>query len=363
MNKIGLIKLGINQIINQGLEYISYNFNRQLNLPIRFSLGITEKCEMRCRHCDIWKLKPSRKEISTEKKIKILKEIENWVGPFIVDFYGGEPYLKPEEMRRLSNFCWENNIFTGTNSDGYFIDRKMAKEIARSGLNTIIISLDGVKPNTHNYIRGVNSSYEKAISALSHLNEYRDKMSLGINTVLMGYNMEEIPPLIEFAKKQDVWISIQALQANLKPDVWQDFDPLWYKKSELWPKDISRMNNIIDNIISMKKEEYSIKNSIGELKSYKVYFTSPDNSLSIKCYAGVRNLIVSPYGDYKLCYYMEPVGDIKNGSVKKAWYSEKAKQQRLSIKNCTRHCRMLRCNRKQSLLKQFSTFIEYMLKS
>ena len=51
----------------------------------------------------------------------------------------------------------------------YLIDEDMAKRIADSGLNVLAISLESLNPKTHNYLRGKDDVFSRAMKAIEYL--------------------------------------------------------------------------------------------------------------------------------------------------------------------------------------------------
>lgn len=163
-----------------------------------------------------------------------------------------------------------------------------------------------------------------------------------IATVLMGFNQEEVVELTKWAKKIGcASVLFQILYQNFGAN----YDREWHKKSEFWPRDASRMDSVIDDLIKLKREGMPILNSVRQLKLMKIYFRDPDQMKNFnKCKVGVSNFLIDPYGDTRLCYHMEPIGDIRQSIPSDFWNSKKAKSERVRIKNCERSCSLMNCN-------------------
>src|SRR5215470_10199757 len=56
---------------------------------------LTELCNARCVHCDIWKNRGKEDSPSAEQWKSVLTELRDWLGPVQVVFTGGEALLKP----------------------------------------------------------------------------------------------------------------------------------------------------------------------------------------------------------------------------------------------------------------------------
>ena len=127
----------------------------------------TTRCNLRCRHCGSdCGVQNREKDMPLEDFLGVLDTIPLKGRPdnFTVVLTGGEPTLRPDLAecgRRISEkgFAW------GMVSNGYFYDAPTQKELLRSGLRTLTISLDGLQ-DTHDWMRGREGSFEKALNAI-----------------------------------------------------------------------------------------------------------------------------------------------------------------------------------------------------
>ena len=124
-------------------------------------------------------------------------------------------------------------------------DEGMAEKLIEAGLSYFDISMDGINAKTHDYIRGVNGVYEKAMSTIKYLQHYSKGMnsdlSIIVATVIMGTNMHELVDVVEWVQKEGL---AGVIFNPLGPAC--DSDSQWHKKSELWPrkKDLKELLNL-----------------------------------------------------------------------------------------------------------------------
>ena len=88
------------------------------------------------------------------------------------------------------------------NSNGYLIDREMAKELKDNGFSKVGISIDSHLPAVHDEFRGITGSHEKAVKAIAYLNDAGIETS--ISTVICRINNTYVQELIEFALRNRV---------------------------------------------------------------------------------------------------------------------------------------------------------------
>ena len=121
-------------------------------------LQITERCNLKCRHCYIHKDVLS--ELSFVDIRTVLKEFEAMQGLRVM-ITGGEPLLHsrfPEVNALLPEFAFRKILFT----NGLLIDEHSLKGLA---VDEIQVSIDGLE-DAHDALRG-KGSFRKAMEAVS----------------------------------------------------------------------------------------------------------------------------------------------------------------------------------------------------
>jgi MoaA/NifB/PqqE/SkfB family radical SAM enzyme len=188
---------------------------------------------------------------------------------------GGGEILLPGYMRQLIDYCRDKFPLTGIVSNGYLIDLKEAKRLIGKGFTNINISIDGFKKETVNLIRGQSFAYEKSRDAVKYLiqekKRQKSKTKIIVKTVIMGLNIFEIPNIVRWVNSIGAdGIYFQPIEPIYASN--QTFDEL--KKTDLWiqKKDKKKALNIINEIIRMKKQNYSILNDLSNLELIKEYF-------------------------------------------------------------------------------------------
>ena len=299
---------------------------------------------MKCKMCFVWKNKNERPNESPT-----LNEWYNFFGSLpeisdnsmVINFSGAEP-LFDERNLMLINFSTKRGFFTTMCTNAFLIDEKMAYKIADSGLNVIIISLDGVNKNTHDFLRGRTTCYDKAMQAINNLGRHCSNIEIGIQTIILERNLDEIIRLVEWVEidKRIKFINFQAIAQPFEAP----FDVGWYKKSKyrfLWPQDIKKVYTVIEELIKFKKGGYKISNPISQLEAFGRYFENPQAFIKeSNCNVGFY-INITQSGNVYICRLKDPIGNIKKGSPKEIWYSEAADRVREEIENCRLNCHLL----------------------
>lgn len=306
------------------------------------SLGF--ECPLKCKMCFMWRVPPEEKCVTLEEWKKFVNELHLFLDfPIEINILGGEPLLK-KYIYELITFIRKKGFRASMATSGFLINRDVAGRIASSGLNTLGISLDSLDEKIHDFLRGVGGVYKKAIDAIDLI--YDSKCKIDILTIIMNSNLDGIIKLADWVNS-DTRIASVNFMAIMKPHC-SDLDNFWYKHKDygfLWPSNTPKVNEIIDQLISCKKQGYKITNSVVQLENFKLYFKDPTQFVRReKCNFDEVVLNVSSNGNVHLCWEMEPIGNIRYDSIKEIWDNSKAAEVRSKIKSCQRNCEpMINC--------------------
>jgi len=323
----------LNQFKNRSLQGFSYRFNRGFAKPTRIIFCVTLRCNIHCKMCGIWK-SPKPEELSAHEWKQVIYNLRKWIGPCRIQLAGGETFVR-DDITDIVRFATENNVLTGVVTNGTMITKERAKDIVDSGLGYIHISVDGIKADTHDFIRGINGVHDKAIRGLDYLREAADGsgMSICLATIIMKQNMYELIDLVHLVEEK----GLDGIIFNpLGPTI--DSDPEWYKNNELWFDDLSEINRILDKLIELKKKGAKILNPPEQFQAMKKYFEKPYVTVPERCMVGITNLSITCDGYIHTCFKMPPLGNVRETDFENAWDSENAREIRKKIKSCDIHC-------------------------
>lgn len=326
----------------QGIKrcFAAYRHKRhlkQISRSLRTGKGIfprqviiepTNRCVSRCFFCQRWKVSPEdiKKELKTEEWKKIIRDCKK-VGVEIIDFSGGEPFLRKDIWELISE-AKKNKLQVYINTNGYFLP-DAAEKIAEHNVDMVVVSIDSVNSAKHNMIRQTDGLWEKAVDGVSKLK--KAGVNVAIGAVLIKDNLNEVNEFINFAKGLGVNFRFQPLHNDmhdLKPD---DKEALF---------SIRDLGNLKKAAELMKKEKHSWVEKIYYML-LPDFLVDPKKILKIKCYlAGRLIYFINPFGDVFPC---ESRRDLKLGNTteenfKKIIYSEKAKKVRKHLSSTEREC-------------------------
>ena len=292
-------------------------------------LKITLRCNLKCLQCPVWQVQTAD-ELSTSSWEKIFLEIKEYVGPYFLRFYGGEPFCR-RDLFELINFCSSHGIHSLITTNGTFIDKEVAHQLIREKVLLINISIDGARPETHDRLRGVRGTFDKAMRAIENL---QGKIPLQINTTIMEDNLDEIIELSLLARRHKVEISFQGL-ANFAMS-GADSYRLETGKNNLFPEREDKALFVIDELIQRKKDNKFIVNTVEQLNLLKRYYKCSIKEKRDNCGA-IRNnhLMIKEKGDVFICSLSKPIGNLTYRSLRDIWHSKEKVQVLDEMKMCT----------------------------
>ncbi len=306
---------------------VSYQFQkwskngRSSALPFSLSIEPTTACNLGCPECPSGLKQFTRPtgKLSHELHEKILDEVKSHVA-YINYYFQGEPFLHPDFLE-LIRAAKKRKIYTATSTNAHFIDQKKAEEIVASGLDRLIISLDGLTQKSYEQYR-VNGSLEKVLSATKLMVEAKEKRKsktphLIFQFLAVAPNEQDIPRL--FAKAKEMKI-----------------DEVRIKTAQLY-------NFENGNPLMPKNEKYS-RYKLGIDGKYHL-----KNKMKNECWRMWSGSVITWDGKAVPCCFdkdaVHRLGDLNSNSFKEIWQSNEyvsfrkavyTNRQEIDIcKNCT----------------------------
>lgn len=173
-------KLTPKRIVNASQIWTSYLKSKRKGqasisgLPISMAIEPTTACNLRCPECPSGLRSFSRPtgKLDPESFKKLISEVSDHL-MYLTFYFQGEPYLNPDflKMVRIAN---QHNIYTTTSTNAHFLDSETAKETVESGLNRLIISIDGATQQTYESYRK-EGSIDKVLEGTSNIIQWRNK--------------------------------------------------------------------------------------------------------------------------------------------------------------------------------------------
>lgn len=176
----------------------------QSYLPFAVSAEISSVCNLNCPECMLGKGEIIRERSFMDKHHfgKLLSETSRW--SFYLNLYfQGEPFMNPEIFDFISK-ARHKKFYTVVSTNGHFLDKSHSRKLINAGLNRLIVSLDGITPETYTIYRK-NGKHHKVIEGIKSLVQQRNVMRKTSPLIVLQYlihkgNEHELSHLKDFGK-------------------------------------------------------------------------------------------------------------------------------------------------------------------
>jgi radical SAM protein with 4Fe4S-binding SPASM domain len=261
----------------------------------------TNICNLKCPLCPSGNqtLQRTKGFLDFEVFQKIIDEISK-TAFMVVLWNQGESYLH-KDFDKMVHYASDKGLFTlvSTNAN---LDLD-AENIVNSGLDSMIISIDGTNQESYNKYR-INGKLEKVYQNVTNIVAAKKKLKkknpiLRWQFLVMKHNEEEIPLI----KKEAVRLGV---------------DNLELKTVQIYSKE--DIQNFLPK--NPKYRRYNIKSDSFELK----------HGIKNRCRRIWTNAVINCDGEVAICCFDKngehKIGNIKNLSLKELWKNEKIMQMR-----------------------------------
>lgn len=172
--------------------------------PWAASIEPTTSCNLRCTEC------PTGMQMLTRSKgnmnLDVYGKILDKLSPDLIHltlYFQGEPMLNPHFSEMVQQ-ARSRRIFVSTSTNGHFLNCENVDSIIKSGLNHIIISIDGLDQETYEKYR-VKGTLQKVTEGISRLVEARKTAKsafpfIELQFIVMRHNEHQVNQVKEFAK-------------------------------------------------------------------------------------------------------------------------------------------------------------------
>jgi len=326
----GVFSLIKNNFRNKLAELFYFRLGIDITHPVQIYGIINTRCNAKCKTCPYWRTNDFS-ELPASSWIKGLRSLKSFIGPFHINFSGGEPLLK-KDLFEILEYCKKANISAGITTNGILLNKTNIPMLISLKLFNINISIDSMDSKIHDELRGVPGLLSKVKENVNYLNEYKERVKSSIRIVLkplvFNQNIYELDKIVEYSNKMNL--------------TGVNFQPIlkWTKESEeLFKVENNALNDIINKLIVMKREGYNILNSETSIKQWALHFSKSMPKRNSPCVVALRNLTIDPNGDISLCgFRSSKIGNINSDDINEIWYSKETRRLRKSLVDCKRLC-------------------------
>ncbi|MFY7898553.1 MAG: radical SAM protein, partial [Chitinophagaceae bacterium] len=177
-----LSKLTPTRLWNACKVVSSYQLSKLLKKPIQWGYPIsisfepTTSCNLRCPECPSGLREFTRptgmlqKDFFRETIDDIAKEIL-----YLIFYFQGEPYLNPDFLDMVK-YASQKGIYTATSTNAHYLTDERAKKTVESGLDRLIISIDGTTQDVYQQYR-VGGKLDKVIEGAKNIVKWKKALN------------------------------------------------------------------------------------------------------------------------------------------------------------------------------------------
>jgi radical SAM protein with 4Fe4S-binding SPASM domain len=200
---LNLIKLFSSYYLSHYIGKVSHYGN-----PFTISVEPTTSCNLRCPECSSGLRQFTRDtgKISLEMYHQVIDQLHPDLF-YLILYFQGEPYLHPLFFHMVE-YAREKKIYTATSTNAHYLTDQLAKKTVESGLDRIIISLDGLDQATYEKYR-VGGSFDKVIEGTRNLVKWKKELRSPTPFIILQFivfrtNEHQVPALRKLAKELGV---------------------------------------------------------------------------------------------------------------------------------------------------------------
>jgi MoaA/NifB/PqqE/SkfB family radical SAM enzyme len=289
------------------------------NRPKNIFFELTNRCNLRCRMCSIWKEYPKRDfDLGLFRKVMedgILANIKSVV------LTGGEPFMA-SSLKRYYSVAREHfpHSFVDISTNGY-LNKKMFSFLQHTDVSrlSITISYDGL--NSHNSIRRPRKSKNEPIETAKMIRQEYPKIPLTLKFTITPWNYQDIVATALFAKELDIPMHFKMME-ELR-SYYNRLEPLG--QSKLFRKEIRGA------IIQQLKTLSTMNIPINKRYVENIIRAEPGKS---QCMWPKTSLFVCVDGKVYLCRKKKCIGDLNSNSMSEIFESSQMRSVADSMHEC-----------------------------
>jgi Fe-coproporphyrin III synthase len=283
---------------------------------------VTYRCNAKCHMCNIWKYPTTKnKEISPHDLEKLPS------GLAFANITGGEPFLR-EDIEELVKVVLKKTKRLVISTNGYFTEKIVAlsKKHPTIGFR---VSIEGL-PKANDELRGLKDGFDHGLRTLIELHELGRK-DIGFGITVSDRNAKDLMELYRLAK----WLNLEfATAATHNTYYFHKFDNKF--------KDGKMVTDEFKKLVKELLHSNKPKDWFRAYFNYGLINFINGNKRLLPCEMGTDVFFIDPFGEVYPCNGMNwSMGNIKKQSFNEIWNSEKAKEVREKVRNCSKHCWMV----------------------
>ncbi len=148
---------------------------KHTGMPISISIEPTTSCNLRCPECPSG-LRSFTRPTGMLKK-ELFESVIDQLAPtlsYLIFYFQGEPFLNPA-LLDMVHYASNKKIYTATSTNAHYLNDEAARKTVESGLDRLIISIDGTTQDTYQSYR-VGGRIDKVIEGTQNILKWKKEL-------------------------------------------------------------------------------------------------------------------------------------------------------------------------------------------
>ncbi len=182
--------------------------NYHKGYPAVLAIEPSAVCQLKCPQCPVGtnSLKRPKGFMTLENFKEVLApNADNFIS--LILYFQGEPFLN-KQLTEMLAYAKSLNLYTLTSTNAQSIDKEIAKAIVQSGLDKIIISLDGVDESSYTAYRK-NGRLDNVLNSIKYILHHKKELKsktpfVEVQFLVLKSNEEQLPKIKALCEKNGV---------------------------------------------------------------------------------------------------------------------------------------------------------------
>ncbi|HLO55867.1 MAG TPA: radical SAM protein [Saprospiraceae bacterium] len=177
----------------------------QWGLPMTISIEPTTACNLRCPECPSG-LRIFSRETGNLKEDFFRATIDDLYKDliYLIFYFQGEPYINPNFLEMVK-YASNKGIYTITSTNGHFLNDENARKTIESGLDRMIISVDGTTQEVYENYRK-EGKLETVLQGARNVVKWKKELKSSTPHIIFQFlvvkpNEHQIPEIYKLAKE------------------------------------------------------------------------------------------------------------------------------------------------------------------
>ena len=210
-----LSKLTARRVWNGGKVLSSYYLSKwtkkavQWGYPVSISFEPTTSCNLRCPECPSGLRSFTRptgmlqNDFFRDTIDQLSKELL-----YLIFYFQGEPYLNPAFLDMVA-YASGKGIYTATSTNAHYLNDQNAKRTVESGLDRLIISIDGTTQDVYEQYR-VGGQLEKVLEGARNIVKWKKELKSKTPFVFFQFlvvkpNEHQLEEIRQTGRRRSAW--------------------------------------------------------------------------------------------------------------------------------------------------------------